>query len=55
MQPDWRHAPYGDSAEPIRVLFDRRSHNPLLREAALDKDARTVAWLKRYRIEFAYR
>lgn len=39
----------------LRVLFDRRSHNPILREAALDKDTRTVAWLKRYRIEFAYR
>jgi hypothetical protein len=39
----------------LRVLFDRRSHNPILREAALDKDARTIAWLKRYRIDFAYR
>lgn len=39
----------------LRVTFDRRSHNPILREAALDKDARTIAWLKRYRIEFAYR
>jgi hypothetical protein len=39
----------------LRVLFDRRSHNPILREASLDKDSRTVAWLKRYRFEFAYR
>ncbi len=39
----------------LRVTFDRRSHNPILREAALDKDARAIAWLKRYRIEFAYR
>lgn len=39
----------------LRVTFDRRSHNPILREAALDQDARAIAWLKRYRIEFAYR
>ena len=39
----------------LLVMFDRRSHNPVLREAALDKDSRTIAWLKRHRIEFAYR
>ncbi len=39
----------------LRVTLDRRSHNPILREAALDKDSRTIAWLKRYRIEFDYR
>ena len=39
----------------LRVTFDRRSHNPILREAALDKDSRTIAWLKRYRLEFDYR
>jgi len=39
----------------LRVTFDRRSHNPILREAALDKDSHTIAWLKRYRIEFDYR
>jgi len=39
----------------LRVTFDRRSHNPILREAALDKNSRTIAWLKRYRIEFDYR
>ena len=38
-----------------RITFDRRSHNPILREAALDKDSRAVAWLKRHRIEFDYR
>jgi hypothetical protein len=38
----------------LRVTFDRRTHNPILREAALDKDSRTIAWLKRYRIEFDY-
>ena len=39
----------------LRITLDRRSHNPILREAALDKDSRTVAWLKRHRIEFDYR
>jgi hypothetical protein len=39
----------------LRVTFDRRSHNPILREAALDKDSRTIGWLKRHRIEFDYR
>jgi len=39
----------------LLVVFDRRSHNPILREAALDTDSRTIAWLNRYRIEFDYR
>jgi len=39
----------------IRVTFDRRSHNPILREAALAQDRRTISWLKRYRIEFDFR
>ena len=39
----------------LRVTFDRRSHNPILREAALDQDSRKIAWLKQYRIEFDYR
>lgn len=39
----------------LRVLFDRRCHNPILREAALDKAARPIPWLKGYRIEFEYR
>jgi len=39
----------------VRVLFDRRSHNPILREAALDKAARPIPWLKGYRLEFDYR
>lgn len=38
----------------LRITFDRRSHNPILREAALDQDCPTIAWLKRYRIEFDY-
>ena len=39
----------------LRVLFDRRCHNPILREAALDKTARPIPWLKGYRLEFDYR
>ena len=43
---------------PNRVLlitFDRRCHNPILREAALDKDGVPIPWLKNYRLEFDYR
>lgn len=39
----------------LRVLFDRRCHNPILREAALDKAPRPIPWLKGYRLEFDYR
>ena len=39
----------------LQITFDRRSHNPILREAALDKERRPVPWLKRHRIEFGYR
>lgn len=39
----------------LRVTFDRRSHNPVLREAGLDENCRTIAWLNRHRIEFDYR
>jgi len=39
----------------LRVTFDCHSHNPILREAARDKDSRTIAWQKRHRIEFDYR
>jgi hypothetical protein len=38
----------------LRVLFDRRCHNPILREAGLDKECRPIPWLKGYRIEFDY-
>lgn len=36
------------------VRFDRRSHNPVLREAALDREARAVPWLQNRLITFAY-
>jgi hypothetical protein len=39
----------------LRVLFDRRCHNPILREAALDKEARPIPWLNGYHLEFDYR
>jgi hypothetical protein len=40
--------------EEIRVGFERRSHMPLIREAALDREAVTVPWLGRKRIRFAF-
>jgi hypothetical protein len=39
----------------LRITFDRRCHNPILREAVLDKDCRPIPWLQRFRIEFDYR
>jgi hypothetical protein len=38
----------------IVVRFDRRSHNPILREAELDKASPPIPWLSNLRIEFAY-
>jgi hypothetical protein len=37
------------------VAFDRRSHNPILREASLDRDSSPIAWLGQRKIEFTYR
>ena len=39
----------------LKVTFDRRCHNPILREAALDKDDHHIPWLVGYRIKFDYR
>jgi hypothetical protein len=39
----------------LLVTFDRRSHNPILREAALDRNCPPIPWLKGYRVEFGYR
>ena len=36
------------------VTFDRRSHNPILREAALDRDSPPIPWLGQRKIEFTY-
>ncbi len=38
----------------IVVRFDKRSHNPILREAALDREATPVPWLNNLPIAFAY-
>ena len=38
----------------IVVYFDRRSHNPILREAQIDKDCPKIPWLGNRRIEFVY-
>jgi hypothetical protein len=39
----------------LRVTFDRRCHNPILREAALDKQCPPIPWLDGARLEFDYR
>lgn len=36
------------------VSFDRRSHNPILHEAQLDKASPPIPWLSNLRVEFAY-
>jgi len=38
----------------IVIYFDRRSHNPILREAELDKDRPKVPWMANHRLEFVY-
>jgi hypothetical protein len=38
----------------ITVTFDRRSHNPILREAALDHELTPVPWVNGCRIKFAF-
>jgi hypothetical protein len=42
-------------ADRLVVTLDRRSHNPILREAALGRDSLPIAWLGQRRIEFAFR
>jgi hypothetical protein len=39
----------------LQVTFDRRCHNPILREATLDQDDSPIPWLQGYRIKFDYR
>jgi hypothetical protein len=43
-----------ESGRRIVVYFDRRSHNPILREAQLDKDCPKIPWLANHRLEFVY-
>ena len=40
--------------ERVVVRFDRRSHNPVLREAALDRGALAVPWLQNRAVTFVY-
>jgi hypothetical protein len=39
----------------LTVILDRRSHNPILREAALDRDPLPIPWIGRRRLVFTYR
>ena len=39
----------------LAIAFDRRSHNPILREAALDRDPPPIPWLGQRTVEFSYR
>jgi hypothetical protein len=38
----------------VVVRFDRRSHNPILREAALDRDGLPIPWLQNRLVAFIY-
>jgi hypothetical protein len=40
--------------DELIVRFERRSHNPILREAALDRDRAAVPWLGGRRIRFTF-
>jgi hypothetical protein len=39
----------------ITVSFERRSHNPILREAALDREPLPIPWLGKRRLAFTFR
>ncbi len=43
-----------EAGRRIVVYFDRRSHNPILREAQLDKGNTKLPWLANHRLEFVY-
>jgi hypothetical protein len=38
----------------VVVRFEKRSHNPILREAGLDRDAHSVPWLEGLPVKFEY-
>jgi hypothetical protein len=40
--------------DEIHVCFDKRSHNPILRHAALDADAPPIPWAGGKRLRFSY-
>ncbi len=39
----------------LMVALDRRCHNAILREAALDRDPPPIPWIGRQRLVFTYR
>ncbi len=41
--------------DQITITLDRRSHNPILREAALDRDSVPIPWLGKRKLVFTYR
>jgi hypothetical protein len=41
-------------ADRIVVCFDKRAHNPILREAALDKACPPIPWLHNFPVTVAY-
>jgi hypothetical protein len=41
-------------AQQLTVHFDKRSHNPILREAALDRDQPPISWIGNLPIIFRY-
>jgi len=43
-----------ESGRRLVVYLDRRSHNPILREAQLDKDRIKIPWLANHRLEFVF-
>jgi hypothetical protein len=40
--------------EQIVVRLDRRSHNPILREATLDQQCPPISWLNNLPVTFSY-
>ena len=41
-------------ADRVVIHLDRRSHNPILREAALDREAPAIPWWQGRHIYFVY-
>jgi hypothetical protein len=41
-------------ADRLRVQFDKRSHNPILREAAFDRDNPRIGWIGHLPLTFQY-
>lgn len=42
------------TAQQVLVRFDRRSHNPIMREGALDRGSPSIPWLNGRRLVFTY-